>query len=217
MSPDGEPFGDIWHKTKNHQSHDSGTYPGENQPGQIAASQEGNHQEGDEENQRRTEVSHHRQASQAVEGKQHVLHQVLLLEQLFQGGGTYQNEDDFHQLRRLKSEVSDIYPVGGTVLNLTAHQVEGQQKHRRHCHDGPNPLRPIQIPKEEADDEEHQQADDYGYELRECSLRLRGCGNRQADSGHEEGNQLNLKTLSPHRLSGENVHPHHPAQQQNGQ
>ena len=98
MAPGLEPAGNIRAESEDHQAHQTGSAQNEEELGEIAGAQEGNDQERDEENDRRSEVSHQSQTAQAEHTEAHEEIQAPLFLQFVQCRRADVDEYDLDQL-----------------------------------------------------------------------------------------------------------------------
>ena len=192
MPPGGEAVGDVGLETQDDPAAKGCRRHHHGDGRQVAGTQEGNAQKGHEEDQRRAEVAHQRQASHTVGGKQNGEDQIPLGEQPVQGSGPGQNKGDLHQLRGLEGERPDGDPVFCAEDALAQHHVKGQQRSGGHSHRPPGPDGQMQVPQHSAHDQKQHHAHDHGNEQLVERARVIGGRHRRAHADEQEHQGLQL-------------------------
>ena len=136
VAPGGKTLGDIGlhgHSQKARQPR-----PGQCQKhrGEGAGAHIGDHQEGDEENQRGAEVPNQGQGHDAHGGKADEAIEVAPAEEPVQGGSAHKNVAGLYQLRGLEGVAGKFQPVSGPQHRVAedhvyCQQPQGQRRHRQ--------------------------------------------------------------------------------------
>ena len=179
-------------------------------------------QEGDKEDGGGAEVAHIGQTGQAHAGEQDEQAQVPLAEEPVQGGRPGKDVADFGQLRGLHRDAGNGQPVGRSIFGAgeaqqVEHHGEAQQADGPGGHEPADFLGPVQVAQEDPQHQEQGQSQHHAEELLEQGGGIGGGGHRQGEGGQEEGDGLHLKAYPAQGAEGEEVQPHHPRQQQEGE
>ena len=167
-------------------------------------------------------LHHIGQTGQAHAGEQDEQAQVPLAEEPVQGGRPGKDVADFGQLRGLHRDAGNGQPVGRSIFGAgeaqqVEHHGEAQQADGPGGHEPADFLGPVQVAQEDPQHQEQGQSQHHAEELLEQGGGIGGGGHRQGEGGQEEGDGLHLKAYPAQGAEGEEVQPHHPRQQQEGE
>ena len=176
MSPCLEPAGHIGTEPEDHQAHQTGGPEDEDQLGEIAGAQEGDDEERDEEDDRRSEVTHQSQTAQAEDTEAHEQIEAPFLLQLVQRRCTDIDKYDLDQLGWLEGISPDVDPVLRTVRDRAEEHVDEQQESADAKQQVGDFFRTVQIPQIPAEEEEHSHTQHDTDRLLQDPVRSIGIG-----------------------------------------
>ena len=194
-----EAVGDIGHEADCQDSAEHCRRNREDDCLEISRTHERDQEEGNEENQRRTEVAHDSKQAHADNGKADEDEQILFGVQLVERTRADQNVDDLDQLGGLEGQRTDIDPVCRAVGDLTEYDTHSEQTDRGDHQRNSYFIDGIRVLDQLDDDAEHQKTDDGGNQLHIGGMLILSGKQYRADSREEERKRLQLKGRAPQR------------------